>query len=362
MSLLNLTYKPFEALSALYGGFLAPAMKIIVNDNLLSLVLSAANIVNPGVFSTDGISITLNKDTASSASFNLVGDYNLTTRSFTDKLSTGSKICILLGYGSVLKPVFVGYVDTVSYEFSGTPRITVQAFDAIKLMTASGVSERTWGDGKFYVDTIKTIMDDYSDICPLPIINIMPSLKKHGQLDQKSNSYDFVKNYLCKYCDRDLIVSNGYAYLTNPYQQFGRLTTLGFGSGLTSFSVHAGYKKIKAMVTGDKLSRAYAETTVMVGTSYKSSMNHPQEIKVSAPLKTSSDCMVYAKRLAKDAVREVQVAQGTCIGIPDIVPGVGIGVLGVDNRWNLKTYYVDTVTHSFSSSGYTTSFTTKGWN
>ncbi len=85
-------------------------------------------------------------------------------------------------------------------------------------------------------------------------------------------------------------------------------------------------------------------------------------MKVDAPLKTTSDCLLYANRLAKDAVREVQTAKGSCIGIPDIVPGVGIGIQGVNGEWNGRTYYVDTATHVFNTSGYTTSFTTKGWS
>lgn len=355
-------YASYSELSATYGGFLAPAMKVLVNDSVLSLILSALGVIKGGTYLTDGISITLNKDAASSATFNLIGDYNATLRSFQRRVQTGAKLCILLGYGSALKPVFVGYVDSVNYEFSETPKVTVTAFDAIKLMMDGGEVERTWSDGKFYLDTIAKIMWDYADICPLPVTNMLPTLRRHGQLCQKSNSYDYVKNYLCKYCDRDLILKGGFAHLVHPDFQFGKLTDLGFGEGITSFSVQSGYKKVKAIVTGDQLSQAYGESTVMTGYSYKKSMNRPQEMKVEAPLKTSSDCKLYANRLAKDAIREAQTAKGTCIGIPDIVPGVGLGIQGIDAAWDGKTYFVDTATHTLNASGYTTAFTTKGWS
>jgi hypothetical protein len=337
-------------------------MKVLVNDNLLTLILSALAPGNGSGFLTDGVTVTLSSDSASSASFSIVDCYDATLRHFKRILSVGSKICILMGYGSALLPVFAGYVDGISYEFSEKPVATVTAFDAVKLMRESGAVERTWDDGRFYTATILEIMADYADICPLPVTNILPTLKTHGHLQQNSNNYDYIKQVLCKYCDRDLLVRGGYAFLVDAYLQFGKLTDLGFGFGLTRLSVTPSYKKVQATVTGDKLSGAMATSTVKTGDSYKSSMNKPERLSVSAPLKTAADCKLFANRLASDAAKEAQRASGSCVGIPDLVPGVGLGFFGVDAAWSNRTYYVDTATHTFNASGYTTSFTTKGWN
>lgn len=351
----------FEDLSDMYDGFKAPAMKIILNDNILTIALSNLMSHTSKGLMTDGVNITLNRDSASSARFNLAGCYNLEKRSFDRKLTPGSKIAIKLGYGSALRTVFAGYVENVSYAFSENPTVSVTAFDAVRLMVESPAVEQTWKDGDLYTETILKIMEEYKDIAPLLPINMAFSTKKHGHLVQKSNNYKYVKDVLCKYCNMDLIVKAGLSYLIDYKTQFGKLTELGFGKGLTGLTVDSGYRKVKVTVTGDKLSGAVGESRVCTGENYKNSMNKPQEISMTAPLKTSKECEAYAKRLAEDAIRDVCTSSGECIGIPDIVPGIGLGYKGVDKGWEGKVYYVDSVTHTFNASGYKTSFQTKGW-
>jgi hypothetical protein len=358
MGIFGFEYLPYQALYTLYGGFQTPTVKVLVNDNIFTLLVSAAGLD----VMTEEITVTLKRDAASSAVFSMTNCYNSTIRKFLTTINDGSKLCILLGYGSVLRPVFQGYVDSVSYEFSDKPKIRVEAYDAVKLMMDSGDTVRTWENNGLYLETIMEIMDDYSDICPFPVTNILPTTKLHGQLSQKSNGYKYVKEVLCRYCDRELIVKGGSAYLVNPYLQFGKLTDLLYGDGLTSFSYSPSYKKVQVEVTGDSLSGAKATSSVKTADTYKASMNEPQKISVTAPLKTSADCKLYAERVAFENIREAQQASGSCIGIPDIVPGVGLGILGVDTRWIGKTLYVDTATHTFNTSGYTTSFEIKGWS
>ena len=155
-------------------------------------------------------------------------------------------------------------------------------------------------------------------------------------------------------------MKGGNSYLVSHDTQFGKLTELGPGRGLLSCAVESGYMKVKAKVTGDMLTNVFAESSESTGASYSITMNKPTEISKQAPLKTKSDCKTYADRLAFDEIQKVNTSHGTCVGIPDIVPGVGIGYRNVDNDWDKGTYYVDTATHTFNASGYTVSFTTKG--
>lgn len=361
MGLPIISYLPFEALQTLYGGFKAPVVRVTMGSNIITLLLAALAPVGFTGFITDGVSITLNKDTASSATFNIINCYDRITHKFNKTVKIGSRICILLGYGSVMKTVFAGYVDSVSCEFSEMPKMTVTAFDGVKLMMESGTTERTWNDDGLYTATIVEIMSHYADVCPLLPTGIVPTLKTHGMLKQNSNDYDYVKNVLCKYCDRDLIVKGGNAYLVKHDQQFGKLTELGPGLGLLGCAVESGYMKVKATVTGDPIANVFAESSVSVGASYSSAMNKPTEISKQAPLKTKSDCKTYADRLVFDEIQKVKTSRCTCVGIPDLVPGVGISYRGVEREWDKGTYYVDTATHTLNSSGYTVSFTTKGW-
>jgi phage protein D len=99
----------------------------------------------------------------------------------------------------------------------------------------------------------------------------------------------------------------------------------------------------------------------MTALSYKYSLNKPQKISVKAPLKTSADCKTYAERIAYENLRAGQLASGSCVGIPDIVPGCGLGIQGIDSLWEKRVFFVDSVTHRLNTSGYTTSFKIKGW-
>lgn len=347
----------FEDLASAYGNFLAPVLKIYSENNL---VTSTDDSKADGIM-TSNVSITLNMNSASSASFNVVGDYDIVSRSFKKTLSVGAKISIEIGYGSKLSTIFVGYVDSIDYAFSENPSISVTAFDAIKLMLAAGDTKMQWDDGKLYTDTLKAIIGKYSDICPMPDTNVHSSDKTHGLLMQNSNDYEYVTR-LCKYCDMIFMIKSGKGHIIDINSQNECLTQLGPGKGLLSLSVSSGYKKVKAQVTGDKLQKAYGESEVETGqnSGYKYSMNKPQIITEQAPLKTNDECKLLAKRLAGDAVKEVQTAKGVCVGIPEIVPGVGLQ-FDVDEEWSKRTYFVNTAVHNFSTSGYTVSFTTKGW-
>lgn len=361
--LFDFSYKSYNDLSIKYNGFKVPVMKLLINDNIISLVLSALGSNTALGIMTDGVTVTLNKDSASSASFNLINCYDPLVRKFTEKIGVGSKICIMMGYGSFCKSIFVGYVDSVSYEFSEKPLVKITAFDAVQLMKSGGSQKRNWPINTLYIKTFKEIMNNYSDICPVSDINIVPSLKKHGYLVQDSNDYDYLKETFCKYFDRDFIVIGGEGYLIKPYSNKIKLTTLGFGKGLLRFSVTPLYKKVSVVVTGARQLDIKAKSKVKTGQKYKTSMDNEQRIvKENVPFTSVSDCKAYADRLASDAISEAQKASGECIGIPEIVPGRAIGLEGIDLTWSGRTYYIESATHSFNSGGYTTSFEIKGWD
>ncbi len=362
MGLFGFVSLPWEAVTAKYGGFQTPVMRVSVNNSLLSLVLSVLGLSGSGNIRTDGVSITLNKDAASSATFRILDCYNSEVRKFTNGISVGSKISIQLGYGSVLSTVFVGYVGSLSYDFDDHPSIQVTAFDGIKLMMDGGNQERHWKDGGFYLQTITEILSRYTDVCTFLPLNIKPTIKTHGHLVQKTNDYDFLKNTLCKYCGRDFVLVGGNGHLYDPASLGSKVTTLGRGQGLLSFSVTPSYRKVKVCVTGDRLQNIRGESVVQTGDKYKTSMDKEQTIvRENVPLLSVSDCKDYATRLALDEVRKAQQASGVSVGLPELAPGRCIGVSGLDPDWNGKKYLISSVTHNLGTGGYTTSFQTEGW-
>lgn len=362
MGLFSFLTLPWEAISLKYGGFQAPVMRVSVNNNLLDLILSAVGLSSATGIRTDRVQVTLNKDSASSASFRILDCYSPEARRFTSNIAVGARISIQLGYGSLYSTVFVGYVETLSYEFNEHPSIQVTAMDGIKLMMEGGKQERHWEDGRFYLQTITQILLRYGDICTFLPTNILPTLKTHGHLVQKSSDYDFIKNVLCKFCGRDLVLVGGDLYLFDALSFGPKVTTLSWGDGLLSFSVAPAYRKVKVRVTGDRMQNVQGESAVTTGSRYKTSMDKEQLIfKDNVPLESASDCRDYAKLLALEAARQAQRAKGECVGLPDLIPGRCIGISGLDPEWNGKKYRLTSVTHQFGGNGYTTSFECEGW-
>lgn len=347
-------FMEYEKLSESYGGFRSPVLKLGIGDGLVSVL--ADSLLGSSGLMTDGVSVTLNKNSASSASFNLVNSYNSVFRTFEKKLTPGMSFSISLGYGTAVKTIFKGYVEKVTYNFSDTPSVRVEAYDIVKLMMDAGTKNITWKADSFYSDTVKEIMKNYS-ACSFPMTNILPTISTHGVLTQGTDDYKYIKEYLCKYSDRDFIVSGGSAHLVHAYLKMGKLTNLGYGKGLKNVSVSSSYKNIEANVTGELLNGAAASYSGNSGFS----LSGKKEVKnVKAPLRTSLECYMYARRIVEDELQKAKMATVNCIGIPDIIPGVGIGLLDIDIGWNSDVYYVDTVTHTFNSSGYSTSFTAYG--
>lgn len=307
-------------------------------------------------------SITLNKDAASSATFRILDCYNSELRRFTSNISVGSKISIQLGYGSVLSTVFVGYVDTIGYDFDEHPSLKVTAFDGVKLMMDGGNQERHWKANGFYLQTITEILSRYADICTLSPMNIKPILKTHGHLVQKSNDYNFVKNVLCKYCGRDFVLVGGEGHLYDPMSLGSKLTTLGRGKGAALLFGGPFLPKGKGVrhrgPAPEHQGREYRQNR----RPYKSLHDREQTIvQENVPLLSASDCKEYATRLALDEVRKAQQASGVCVGLPELAPGRCIGVSGLDPNWNDKKYLISSVTHNLGTGGYTTSFQIEGW-
>ena len=284
MGLFSIFTFPWEAISAKYSGFQAPVMRVTVNDSILDLILSQTVLSSVSSIRTDGVSVTLNKDSASSASFRVLDCYQTETRRFVSDINVGDRVSIQLGYGPILSTVFVGYVDTLSYEFNEHPSIKVTALDAIKLMMDGGKQERHWEDGGLYIMTITEILSRYMSICSFSPLNINPPLATHGHLIQRTNDYDFIKNTLCKFCGRDFVLSGGEAYLFDALSFGPKVTTMGWGSGLLSFSVSPSYCKVKAIVTGDRMDGVEGTSEVTTGIRYKTSMDTQQLIaKANGP-------------------------------------------------------------------------------
>jgi phage protein D len=83
-----------------------------------------------------------------------------------------------------------------------------------------------------------------------------------------------------------------------------------------------------------------------------------EEITVTEPVFSEADARQRARAIMTDRLKQMVMADGTTIGLPELRAGsvVKIGSLGA--RLNGR-YFVEKTTHSFSDAGYTTKFTAR---
>ncbi len=76
------------------------------------------------------------------------------------------------------------------------------------------------------------------------------------------------------------------------------------------------------------------------------------------PVKSKDEAEQIAKTILNRRAEKLLTGSGECIGIPEILPGKNIKLEGLGNKFS-KLYYIESCTHSVSSSGYKTTFKVK---
>lgn len=109
-------------------------------------------------------------------------------------------------------------------------------------------------------------------------------------------------------------------------------------------------KVISVTATADDLPRIGGQ-----GRSGPESAGDRGDQVVDVPVRTQEEAKHLAVSLLREKAYEYLTGDGQVIGMPELRPGHNVELKGLGTRYS-GTYYVRTVSHSFSSSGYTTSF------
>lgn len=76
-------------------------------------------------------------------------------------------------------------------------------------------------------------------------------------------------------------------------------------------------------------------------------------------MRTEKECVELAQARLDSLALNFVSGRGTCVGIPELIPGRYITVKGLDDDTE-GTYFVSKVHHRFSKSGYYCGFEVKG--
>lgn len=346
----------YSSLRSEYNNFIVPTCKIKIDGTELSTLKVKVTNIN----------VTLELDDPSSANFTLSNIYDLKSSSLssnvTAKLKLGSKISIELGYGSTLKNVFCGYINNLAYDFEQIPSVTVACLDIRGLMRRN-IRRGLQFDEKKYSDVAKTILDKYKTICPNQKIDATTDEIEHIMQDKVSD-LEFLCDIIGPKAEREFLVMGDTAYFREYDKDKTPLLTLERGKGLISFTYSSSYCNETVKIYGhDEAKKDVLVVSKEVKTDNSTASLVTPGIIAELALSDADDnskATYYLNSEVKNRLRGAQSGSGSCIGIPDLIPGKYIKIDKLDTLVN-KTYYLKQVKHTFSTDGFTTEFDLGGW-
>lgn len=359
MDLMTGTYD-YEGLKRKYSNFKVPAAKLkIGGSELLSM---------KGVL-LERIQVHLSLQTAGSAEIVLTSLYDYKNRSFDSSVKSktvlGKEVEVELGYGSSTTMVFKGFLASVRVEFDVDDGITyhIMALDARRLMMSDN-SHAVVYDVKNYSDAVKKVLKRYSKLCTAKVDATTDSLT--APVYQRGSDYDFIVNDLIGggKTDREFFIVADKVYFRKPKSTSAPVLSLGIASGLKQFYREAFYLNQKVQVIGyqpDSKNEIKGEASAKAADSQVNALSETGvTVRISPECDTADKAKKKASALADELKDKSQNAGGTCIGLPELVPGRYLKVEKVDSLVNHK-YYLKTVVHQYSQDGFSTSFEAGGW-
>lgn len=349
----------FDKLRNRYKGFLVPAVK---------LKLGGSQMIGQKGIHVGQVQVKLSLKAAGSASFALNSGYDYENRSFLplikDKAVLGKTVEVELGYGSDTTLVFKGFVASVSIDFDVENGIVFQitAMDARRLMMTDNCPYTSYNH-KNYSDMVKKIMGRYAKLCSLECEATSDNLTE--PVWQKVSDYDFITKTIAGEgkADREFFIVADKAYFRKPKGNGTSMLSLGIGTGLKSFGRSADYLNKVIEVQGydpDSQKPVSGKATAKSKDQQSSVIDPGVQVITESDCRQSDVAAAMAKIYAQALVNENNQASGTCIGLPELVPGRYLKLEGVDSLIN-REYYVTEISHSISEGGFTTGFSTEGW-
>ncbi|WP_457597923.1 phage late control D family protein [Hydrogenimonas sp.] len=356
-----------------YNRFLAPEAVVWVNGMKLS---------QKGIFVSD-LKVDMVLDGADTFSFTVGEAIDLA--SFDPKKESrfrfGDLVEIHMGYADSdrskkdLPILFKGVVTSIKWSFSEESylEMTVEGMDFSFLMMKHKFRRRegaepSW-NGKSDADAVREIVTaTYRELFDKVAIEEGGTLPTRDQIRHKEESDFAFFTALAKRNGYEFFVQAGRFHFRPPPAPKGAAVKLGYGEEILSFvpefSVDRQVAKVRVtgLELGPKKERIVAEAPEGKSPAKRAGTSALRELlknlnnieyEVRAPVASVEE----ARKLAESKYRELSSgllkAQLKSIGLPDLRPGVYIGIEGIGPRFS-RLYYVAKAVHSFGSDGYVT--------
>lgn len=345
------------ALQKKYKNYFAPAARISVGTGKKDLVKST------GV-QLQNIQVSLNIDSAASVSFTVTNFYNPgeqgIKQSVKSLLVCGAAIKVELGYGSEYVDVFYGFIYEIAADYSEMPSMQVTAMDVKRLMADNLRLGYVWKN-KTISEIFSEIMRNYSGL------SLTASVCDNGsdvieQMIQRGSDLHLIKK-LCQAKGLKFMVYGNQAKLLAK-SETAAVVSLSWGSDLISFTQSSSYVNVHVEVRGSV--KGSPETGVVCKSqdvespgAKKCGLNPTIRVIEETNIESAEDVDDRLNDEVEELKEHLYSCQGSCMGMPVLIPGRYIGIEGIDDAVN-GDYYLKSVSHSFGTDGFTTNFTLGG--
>jgi len=313
---------------------------------------------------------------AGGCTFTVEGLFDYENTKWKNDLATtikaGAKLEVSGGYVTKA-PLFHGYVDEYALEHSnaGAPKLVVSGIDGLGFLMSC--KEPYYGGAKKSKEIITEILNK----------SVNAGFAKSVDVDYGGTLQDFETPVIKEQVDdfkflrilaerygMVLMAINGELIFDALWQSTDPLITLTMGKGLLSFNKRVSLKGQvgEVVVWGRDINQKFIKgtaSTVSTGGEGKSAAQLATGL-ASAVLREFNE---YARtegeltRLAQARLNGIAMGlvsgEGTCIGIPELIPGRFITIDGMEEQAK-GTYFLTKVTHSFTTEGYYTRFEVRG--
>lgn len=354
-----------EQLAIAYGNFYAPVFEIEVDgENILEKGVEVINVnVDNTLNNADHFTFTINN------AFDIM---NKEVRWLDELFAFGKKVKVKMGYTNhskdiaELAEIFTGVITSVTTRFpsGGLPTMEISGYDLSHCMM-KGLKARSWQKAK-HSDIarefaknykLKSVIDDTGVLLPRVV-------KKDGLSD-----FQFLQE-LAKKNSFEFFVLGETLYFRAPLYSKEPIVTLEWGKSLASFNPEINVANLvtKVEVRGWDAARkkAFVGTAKLddkknkknVGELVQQMCKESVELSVQYPVFSKQEADRVAKSILNKHTDGLVTGNGETIGIPKIMAGENIMLLGMGKKFS-KKYYIEQSNHSFSSSGYRTTFNVK---
>jgi phage protein D len=288
-----------------------------------------------------------------------------------DVFAIGKRVEIKMGYMDKLELMLLGLITNVKtdYPSSGLPQVTVSGYDYSYRMMKCRKSDAL--DKKKDSQVVPSIATKYG----LNVGGIDDSELELPRVEKSQESdFQFLKR-LARHNGYEFYVFKNTLFFKKPANKISPAVTLEWGKGLISFAPEVNlsnqYQKVEVRGWDNKAKKPIVGTATIKdlpvrdqkrksgGDLLKPVVGEREAVyRERRPVFSTQEAKIKAIGIFKKLAEGLVKARGEAIGIPDLFIDQNIELKGLGDRFD-RIYYIESTQHSFTTSGYHTTFNVK---